>query len=217
MVLVVTAGTNLISQAFSVLVTFFKRESWLWIFLESLESVDDLIRNFGVHFNSSRLRASANATCLFVLIYHAVVIFQYRDMMTGNSQNYITCVLYYYWICGATLSTFDLVFSMIINRQIFEEMRGIPRGKYSTEMLLTFFQAVDLLDDISQCHGLRECINIGNQFLNILAYLFVLVYQVDRLGTTDTIVVFCIISVLPRVFCVIALAISGSMLNKSVT
>lgn len=215
-VLGMTMLTNALTYVYLILVTFLKRDSWLRIFQDTLKLIEKLQEKYEVKCHTLRLRVASEAVLAAVLVYHGWFVYQFWDVLSGNIHDFAMPLVYIVWTYSATLSTLDLIISLQLLREIFHLLQRIPANRYDTEMFLSFFKTLDLMEEISQCHGLREVVNIGNQQFIILSQLFVLVYQIESFAEVNFEILFGTISVIPRAVNLIALAIFGSLLSESV-
>lgn len=212
------AGTmNFLSYILVVLVTFFNRHSWLRIFQETMVIFDKLDKDYSVHCDTLRLRLITNGILAVSIIFHCCFAYYFAPVISFSSVSLTLPVVYLVLTMCTTLSTFDLISTISLLTEIFELHLGIPRHKYNTEMFLTFFESLDLLEDVGNSHGLRECFNSTNQVFGILSHLFIAVYHIQQYGTVNMLFLFGIISAIPRVINLFSIAFFGSLLTTSVS
>lgn len=216
-VLAMSLLTNFITYTFSVLVTFFKRDSFLKNFQTIISIYDKLDKDYNVQMNHGRLTLLSNSVLASNFIYDLSYVFLFISVI-NVTKTFAMPLIYFVQTISGTLSCYDLINTIVLLCEIFELMeKKIPRKKYNTEMFITFFEALDLLEEIGTCQGMRECMNVGNEVFIILSQLFVLVYQVESDMPSYGMILFGIMSILPRVVNLFALARYGSKLTERVS
>lgn len=218
-VLGMSVATNLITYTFIVFVTILKRNSWLKVFQETIEIFDILDKNYGAKCDAFMLKVSSNGILIVALIYHTFSYYVFATFVDSGPRNYIfSAIVYFVEVLGSTLATFDLICVLNLKCILFDLMRKkISSDKYDSELFLTFFKTLDLVEGISLCQGSRECVNIGNQLFVIISQLFVITYQIESHGTMNVPVLFGTVGLLPRIFNLGLIAIYGSKMSDSVS
>lgn len=218
-VLLMSLFFNLVTYTFSVLFTFFKRHSWLRLIRQTLLTFDKLDKDYGVKCDAFHLKISSNGLVCGAIFFHCIMCYTFASYLDGDRSYILKTAVYFIETVSSTLSTFDLISAMNLLREIFDMMRSkIGREKYNGELVMSYFDTLDLVDDISGCQGTRECLNVGNQLFIILSQLFVIGCQIQSSGgsSVNAPVVFGILGIIPRVVNLTVLAVYGSLLRDSV-
>lgn len=209
--------TTALAYNLTLYVTFAKRHIWKEVLTKCLSVIETLEKEYEVKCDCRRIKWILNSLVLGVLAYVFLLMLFFGIIIKGETSKILLPICSFIQTTTIFLSAYDMLSIMFLFSEIFGLIKKISGRKYKNSLLMAYFDTLDLLEVVSKSYGLRESINIGNEFLVIIAQISYIVYQVLSIEFSPLLVImFGFIATAPKAFKIWALAYCGSMLTDRV-
>lgn len=218
-VLQLNFSTSFIIYNATVWITYRNRHEMARISSKIYVIFDHLHQRYGATWSPKRLGLVVNWTTFVIISYHVIVIGLFTIFLNGNRADWFVMLplSYLLQLIASSISTLDNILIMFLLNQIFELFESAPLSKHNRSFLQTFYESLDLLEEMSQSYGFREFLNVANEYFEILTQTFFVFFVVmNTTGSSWPMILMAANNILPRAMKLLLVAHYGENINESV-